>query len=264
MNRGINDELIIAYINDALSEKDRISFEKEMETNPLLTERYTFLKNVAVATQLKMEAQFKESLIEVEAKLKSENFFQEIPTEETKSERKPARLRYAIGSFCLLIIVSLILINLCCSDTAIVTAAMENERMRSFTTRSENQNESYASYQNALNQFHQGNATKSLELLKKINTSAVSYSEAQYAMAYIHYKEGNCKEAGDVSSTLLFDDCEIKDKAGWLHLNVSIQCLGYNPSLIDTFLQSNPKKYYREKAKNLKAKMDGSLRFFVF
>ncbi len=266
MKEDINDEIIIGYLNKTLSKVDRISFEKEMETNDVLAKRFEFLKNVAIATQINAEANFRDKIIGVETKLKNENFFNEqLPKDVANSSKPSSKLKYVILVLELIAIIGLLFINNQCSDTSIASKAMADEKMRNYTTRNVAQtiDVEVKSYQSALRYYHRGETEKSKDLFDKIDVYAPTYHDAQYALALISFENGKYDEARKIASTLLADNCEIKDKAGWLHLNASIAMSGYHPTLIESYIKTTPKKFYLKKAEALQLKMDAPIRSLV-
>ncbi len=266
MNQDINDEIIIGYINKTLSKSDRISFEKEIETNRHLADRYEFLKNVSTATQLEAEAKFEKVVLGEKEKLKEDGFFLIDKKAAAASPKKTFKLKYVIGLLLLLLLGSLLFINLKYSDAAIAAAAMADERMVNYTTRSDNttQNSDKVIYQQALKLYKDGDKTNSLTHFNKIEPSSGAYCDAQYANAFIYYQEGNCQHTLRALGQSQKEQCENKDKFGWLALNTKIQCFGYQEAYVEEFIKTSPSKYYLKKAKMLEEKAQAPLRRFVF
>lgn len=258
MKLDINDDLIIGYINNTISESDRIAIEREMQYNSDVVKRYEYLKNAINPISTGKNADMKEK--GKLSKGKSDQKQVDTPIDDSASKRQ-----FVIGMLLFLIVLVFVFVNIQYSDSSISNNAMNDEGMKNYGFSIKPvEGTTIGTYQNAYALYHKRQYSASYMLLNRIKSTTSTYQEAQYGMAIISFREGQFEETIRITSLLLLDECLIKDKVGFLRLNALIQREGYDPKYIEQYLTTNPNNHYLRKTEKLLEKMEAPIRSFVF
>jgi len=259
----MDDLRIIDYMNDWLSEAERAAFEKELQTNAVLAERYAYLKSVAAATKLNS---VRTSINKTEQDLDREGFFEKpIPADapESKSATSSKRIfLFAAAALMLLLLFGLIRINKNCSDQAIAQSSMKGEKINSNVTR--NAGAAKNIYQIAIQHFYSGDLTKATAAFAQVPSTHPNYNESRYAMGLIYFKEGDYNQAINLVKPLNAETGYLRDKSAWLQLNAQICENGFTDTLVTQFIATNPEDFYLKKAQNLLKSAAHPFRALVF